>query len=76
MKFIVMVLAVFLAGCATKVTEMYGENGNISYRVKCINSSSCYVKAGEICGRNGFQVIHKGVDVASVASYVIIVQCH
>ena len=57
-----------LAGCATSAYPTFTASGNSGYRLVCGgvfgdgDLGSCYQKAGEVCGSNGYRVQQTGVS--------------
>ena len=82
---VVLILALFLAGCA-KVTEMRESDGGIRYLVGCYGAltpmSACYSKAEELCP-SGYTIIDRndtssssvtqqGTSVKSVGEQLVV----
>lgn len=58
-------LCTVVVGCATS-KETYLPDGEKGHSINCsgaaLNWGMCYEKAGEICGRRGYEVIAGGTD--------------
>jgi len=55
-----------LAGC-TNYKQTHLENGEVGYSIQCYSYRSklwnaCYIKAGDICGVRGYEVLSKSGD--------------
>lgn len=66
-------LVLLLAGCHTAVNPTYTATGANGYRLSCGgffgdgDLGSCYEKAGQICGANGYRIQQSGVSSMIVA---------
>ena len=62
---------VFLCGCATS-QQIYTPDGQEGHSIDCsgefLSWSECYEKAGDICGRKGYDILDKiGEQSSTVA---------
>ncbi len=61
-------LVTLIAGCTTSATPTYTASGAAGYRIACGgllgdgDLASCYQKAGEICGSNGYRVLQTSLS--------------
>lgn len=66
---VLVVSIIVLSGCET-TKEVYTSDGKIGYSIKCSGTarswSSCYEKASDICGANGYITLEKDTDQGSV----------
>lgn len=57
---ILICLAIFISGCAT-AKQVSGPAGETLYSIDCsgtyLNVGDCLKKAGEICGKSGYEII-------------------
>lgn len=68
-SFCFVVYIALLNGC-THYSQTYLESGEVGYSIGCssyrsVSWNACYIKAGEICGNRGYEVISKigsGID--------------
>ena len=58
----IFVVTIFVSGCVTS-TPTYDASGKAAHVIKCggllMGWGTCYAKAGEICGSNGYTVVSK-----------------
>lgn len=64
--YIIFGVLIVLGSCAS-VEQTFGPDGRIAHAINCSDSrgvdmNACYVKAGEICGSKGYDVINKETD--------------
>jgi hypothetical protein len=64
-------LVLSLVGCA-RDSQTYGPDGRVAHSIRCSGAfrsmGSCFEKAGEICGRSGFDIIAGGNERGTVFS--------
>ena len=65
---LVATLSLMIAGCTTSAYPTYTASGNAGYRVVCGgifgdgDLGSCYQKAGELCGGQGYRIQQTSVN--------------
>lgn len=66
MKRLLLLALLPLAGCATS-TQTYGPDGKAAHSINCPGGAnswgSCYEKAGNLCGKSGYDVVAQGGTV-------------
>ena len=66
MKKLLLVALLSLAGCATS-SQTYGPTGKPAHSIGCNGAANswgtCYEKAGEICGKAGYEVVAQNGNV-------------
>lgn len=68
---IFMISAFCLSGCAT-ASKTYTSDGQEGYSITCsgnaLNWGMCYEKAGDMCGKKGYEVLEKTGDQGAIVS--------
>lgn len=66
-----LLIIAFISGCAT-ASKTYTSDGKEGYVITCsgsaLNWGMCYEKAGEICGKKGYEIVEKSGDTGSIVS--------
>lgn len=68
LRYSFLTLAIIITGCSTSATPTYTASGAAGYRVACGgllgdgDLASCYQKAGEVCGTNGYRVLQTSLS--------------
>jgi hypothetical protein len=69
MKKTVLSFCVLLAACAT-ASQTYAPDGREAYTLNCSGSAltwgACYQKAGDLCGKAGYDVLAGGAEGGAV----------
>jgi hypothetical protein len=71
MRIALFAVAALIAGCATQKTT-HLPDGSVGHSINCsgqaLNWGMCYEKAGEICGKKGYEVVSKEGDATPTAT--------
>ena len=71
-KIMTTIAALSLTACNAVSEQTYGPDGRVAHAINCsdaygVGMDACYVKAGEICGVRGYDVLDKDKDETATA---------
>ena len=61
-----------LTACTAVSKQTYGPDGRVAHAINCsdaygVGMDACYVKAGELCGVSGYDILNKDTDETATA---------
>ena len=72
LKTILAIATLSLTACNAVSEQTYGPDGRVAHAINCsdaygVGMDACWLKAGEICGVRGYDVLNKDTDETATA---------
>jgi hypothetical protein len=74
----VAILGLLVTGCVT-IQSLYTASGKPGYSIECSGTAGswgeCYLKASELCGSSGYEVMDRVGDQAGIIRRTLVIAC-